>query len=107
MHSPAESLSLALLADGEVVAEGLGSLTADWPDAAVAVSVRAEDGAGQVASLVLAYPELEALEFAQVSDPAFLIEPAQGCSCDATGPTALLWLLPLLLVARRRSERCA
>ena len=96
-------IAIDLIADGEIIAQGLGQLEADWPDEASTVMVRAADGAGRMSQQILA---LEVIESLVVSEPVPLdvaaIEQAQGCSCDATGIGSLLWLLPLVAVRRRR-----
>ena len=99
-----EDLAIDLIADGEVIVQGLGQLEADWPAEASVVLVRAEDGSGRVTEQFL---ELGAIASRVGAEPIPLdvvaIEPAQGCSCDATGIGSLLWLLPLMAVRRRRA----
>ncbi|MEE2835198.1 MAG: hypothetical protein VYB65_04165 [Myxococcota bacterium] len=99
----ADQLRIELSADGEVIAEGFGALEAPWPADAARVTLRAEDGSGRVARQILAFDQIDSLEPADLAggDMA-LIDAGQGCGCGATDLSALLWLVPLLALRRRR-----
>ena len=98
-----DQVSVELLADGEVVAEGLGSMDVQWPEDARVVSVRAQDGSERVTTELLALASIETLS-GQHGVPMNLdaVESAQGCSCDAVSLTSPLWLTPLIALRRRR-----
>jgi hypothetical protein len=104
----ADRISIELLANGEVIAEGLGALEAQWPAEAQVVSVRAQDGSGLVVSKMLALATIESLDgHAGLPLDLDAVDTAQGCSCDALSLSSPLWLAPLLALRRRRRRRSA